>query len=124
MRISLLIGVFGALGANARYWLDTVVSRRFGEGFPMGIFLINVAGSFALGLLAAAFAGRWDLSKQMQDALTVGFLGAFTTFSTFSLQTVRLVQSGEHLTAAINAFGSLAAGLAAALLGLVAGRAI
>lgn len=124
MRFSLMIGALGALGANARYWIDKAVSKRFIGPFPWGVFLINVSGSFVLGLLAAAFAGKWNLDKGLQAALTVGFLGAFTTFSTFSLQTVQLIQQAEYLNASLNIFGSVALGLAAAFLGLQLGQTI
>lgn len=123
MRISLLIAAFGALGANARYWLDSAVAKRFSGDFPLGILVINVSGSFALGVLAASFARKSNITQDLQIALTVGFLGAFTTFSTFSLQTVKLIQAADYAAAALNVFGNLALGLTAAFLGLLAGQA-
>ena len=118
------VAVAGALGALARYGIGSVVSARYPGAFPLGTFLINVSGSFLLGLLFVGLTERAGLSPALRTTVTVGFLGAFTTFSTFSLETFRLLEDGALGVAALNALGSLAAGLVAVWLGVSIGRAI
>jgi CrcB protein len=113
MPISLAIALAGALGALVRYWLDGVVSRRTGGGFPWGTFAINVTGSFVLGMLFTLLTERYRVDPWLRSGLTIGFLGAYTTFSTVSLETYRLLEDGAVGLAAANAVGSLAAGLGA-----------
>jgi fluoride exporter len=124
MPITLAIGLAGALGALARYWLDGVVSRRAGGGFPWGTFAINVSGSFLLGLLFTLLTERYRVDPWIRSALTIGFLGAYTTFSTLSLETYRLLEDGAVALAMANALGTLAAGLAALYVGVVLGRVV
>ena len=111
----LLIG--GAVGAPARYLLDGFVQDRVTGVFPWGTFVVNVSGSLILGVVTglALYHGLGPLPKTV---LAVGFCGAYTTFSTFSYETVRLLEEGSVGLAAGNALGSVAAGLAAAALGL------
>lgn len=111
----LLLG--GAIGAPARYLIDGWVQDRVSGVFPWGTFVINVTGSLLLGVITglALYHGLGDLPK---IAIGTGFCGAYTTFSTFSYETVRLVEEGSVGLAAGNAFGSVAAGLAAAAVGL------
>ena len=123
MKEMLWIGVGGFAGANARYLLGTWIAERLGAAFPYGTFVINITGSFALGLLAALIDGH-GLSPVVRLSLAIGFLGAYTTFSTFTFETLRLIENGNALLAVTNAVGSLVAGLLAGLLGLVAGRAL
>jgi fluoride exporter len=118
------IAVFGALGALARYGTDRWISERLTSGFPWGIFLINVTGSFLIGLLWVLVVERQGVALWVKSAGTTGFLGAFTTFSTFSLLTVQFLEQGEYGYAAANAFGSVAFGLLAAWCGLLVGRAL
>lgn len=117
------IALGGALGALARYGLDGVVSRRAG-GFPLGTFVINISGSFVIGFLFTLFADRFQAPAWFRSTLTIGFLGAYTTFSTWSLESYRLLESGSWAAAAANVLGSVAAGLAAVYLGTVLGRAV
>jgi CrcB protein len=116
--------VAGALGAVARYGLDGLISRRAPTSFPWGTFVINVSGSFLLGTVFVAMTERFRPDPWLRSALTIGFLGAYTTFSTFSLETYRLVEDGAYGLAIANALGSLAAGLAAVYAGVVIGRAL
>src|SRR4051812_40717860 len=109
------IAVAGAFGAVARYGLDRAIGS---DGFPWGIFVVNVSGAFELGVLLTAMSDRG-----LRTAVTVGFLGAYTTFSTLSFQTYRLAADGSPGLAAANMLGSCAAGLAAVYLGVLAGRA-
>ena len=117
--MTLLLIVVGAmLGAPARYLVDRAIQARHTSGFPWGTFAVNIAGSFLLGLLAASVM---ETSKPLALCGT-GFCGAFTTYSTFAYETHRLAQKGFRFRAALNALGSLAAGLAAVYLGLLAAR--
>ena len=107
----------GGVGAVLRYLIDSAVSKAAGRRFPWGILLINLTGSFALGVVTTA----------LPDALFVvgaGLLGGYTTFSTAMLDTVQLWQRGERSASAVNALGMLLLGLAAAGLGLALGAAI
>lgn len=107
----LLVLVGGALGAPVRYLADRWVTARLPGSFPWGTVLVNLTGSFVLGLLAAA-APVWLLSLG-----GIGFCGALTTFSTFSFETVRLVEQGRSAQALANAVLSVVVGVAAAALG-------
>ncbi len=114
----------GALGALARYGLDGLISDRVSGAFPWATFVINVSGSFMLGLLFALFSDRISADAWLRTGLTVGLLGAYTTFSTLSLETYRLLESGSLKLALANALGSLAAGLLALYAGVMLGRAL
>ena len=119
---ALVVGIAGFAGAVSRYAIGSWVSRRSPTAFPWATFVINVSGCFALGFLMALFAGRWVPDPDVRAALTVGFLGAFTTFSTFAYETVSLRDVGSTATAAVYVVASVALGVAAAWLGSVAGR--
>jgi CrcB protein len=123
-RVPIVIGiaVAGALGAVARYGLDELIGRRTGA-FPWGIFVVNVTGAFLIGFMVEALEPRFE-DSWVRAAVVTGFLGAYTTFSTFSLDTYRLLEEGHNGQAAFNAFGTLAAGLVAVWLGLQLGRAL
>ena len=102
--IVLAVALGSALGGVARYWCTGVVSRAFGETFPWGTLLVNVLGSFLIGLVAAVTGpeGRLLMSPVTRQFWLVGIFGGFTTFSSFSLGTLRLVQDGEWLWAGTN----------------------
>ena len=118
------IGVAGALGALARYGLEGAVSRRWPGAFPWGTFVVNVSGAFALGLVFVVLTEKVSVDPWLRSALTIGFLGAYTTFSTLSFESYRLIEDGAIGLALANTLGSLAAGLVAVYLGVVAGRAL
>jgi CrcB protein len=124
VRTTVGIGIAGALGAIARYGLEGVVSRRSGSAFPWGTFIVTVSGAFALGLVFTVLTERFMFAPWVRSTLTIGFLGAYTTFSTLSLETLRLFEGGSYLLAFVNSVGSLAAGLLAVYGGVVVGRAI
>lgn len=124
MRTSLWIGAAGFVGAVARYQLDGLVERQHGGPFPWGTLVVNLTGCFLLGLLAGALGGRAGVDPALRLALTVGFLGAYTTFSTFSLQAVRLAEGGAVGSAAAYVTASVVVGLGAAWAGLALGRAV
>jgi CrcB protein len=120
----MVIGLAGALGAISRHQLESLVNRLWGDAFPWGTFVVNVSGSFALGMLVGAFARRLGVPLWLQAGATVGFLGAYTTFSTLSLQVYRSTSTGHLAVAVANALGSLAAGVLALYLGVVLVRVI
>jgi CrcB protein len=116
------IAVAGALGALARYGVDGLVSTRQTGAFPWGTFVVNVTGTFVLGLLFTLLTERMTLDSWLRTSITVGFLGAYTTFSTLSLESYRLLSDGALELALANTLGSVVAGLGAVYLGVVAGR--
>lgn len=119
----LLVGAGGFLGANARLLVARVVATTIDTRFPLGTFVINVSGSFLLGVLGAVVAGKIvPESDALRLALGVGFLGAFTTFSTFEFETHALLEDGLGWVAMLNAAGSVVAGLLAVRAGIVLGR--
>jgi CrcB protein len=120
----LLVAVFGAAGAVSRYALDGWVSDATRGQFPWGTFLVNVLGAFALGIVVAITTERLVVGANWRIALGIGFLGSFTTFSTYAYETIRLAEDGAVSLALANAIGMVAVGLLAASLGLAVGRAI
>ncbi len=115
----LAIAGAGALGALARYGLSGLVQRWSGSNFPAGTLTVNLVGCFLLGLLATLAAERWTLSPTSRAAVLIGFLGAFTTFSTFSWETLALLRGGDVPRALLNVAASLGLGLVAAWGGYV-----
>lgn len=118
-----LVGLGGFAGANARFVVARLVGAAFETRFPLGTFLINIAGSFLLGILGTIVAEKvLPGSEAARLALGVGFLGALTTFSTFEFETHALFDDGSWLTATANMFGSLFLGLVAVRGGIVLAR--
>jgi CrcB protein len=118
----LVVGLGGFIGANTRYIVGGWVQQRLGTGFPYGTFVINVSGCFILGLFAT-LALRFPWSDYWRLLIAIGFVGAYTTFSTFEYETLRLISEGNRLgAAAVNILGSVAAGFFAAYLGVVTAR--
>jgi fluoride exporter len=125
MRTVMAVGLAGFIGAIARYGIDGVIVQKSGGSFPWGTFLINISGSFVLGLLFAVLVeGRVAVAPWIRTASTVGLVGAYTTFSTLTLETFRLVEDGSYFLASANAVGSLTLGLVAVYLGVVVGRMV
>lgn len=120
----LLIGIGGFCGAIARYAVDTWITAAARTSFPWGTLAVNATGSFALGVLFALTAQRGPLPEELRLPLGVGFLGAYTTFSTYALDSLRLADGGSWSLAIANVGGSVLLGLAAVLLGVAIGRAI
>ena len=123
MLLFLLVAVGGFVGAPSRYLLDRAVSQRVGSDLPWGTFLVNVSGSLVLGFLTGLSLGG-HLPDAATALLATGFCGAYTTFSTFTFETVRLLQDGRILQAAGNAAVSVAVGLAAAAAGFALGLTV
>ena len=122
MQQFLAIAGGGALGAVLRFLMASNISRVFGREFPYGTLTVNILGSFLMGLVFVLIVERDIISAEWRSVIMVGFLGAFTTFSTFSLETLSLLESGELSRAALNIFLSVALCLAATWLGLIIGR--
>ncbi|WP_396221926.1 fluoride efflux transporter CrcB [Gemmatimonas sp.] len=120
MPMLLAVAAGGATGSVARYVLGTLL-LRVGSGFPVSTLLINVSGSFLIGLLARLFDAP-DQNQVLRAALTVGICGGFTTFSTFSAETVTLLQQGKAGRAALYVTVSLVLGVLATFAGLAVGR--
>ena len=118
-----VLAIGGALGTNARYWLGVWVSQWASPRFPWATFSINVSGSFAIGFLTMALA-RWLPHPSLRLLMLVGFLGGYTTFSTFAFESLTLLERGESGLALANMAGSLGAGLAAVALGVGLARAL
>ncbi len=118
----LWIAVGGALGSVARFWCSGLAARHFGETFPWGTLLVNVAGSFAIGFFAALTApdGRWLVPSRFREFFMIGVCGGYTTFSSFSIQTLSLVEDGEWFRAGANVVLSVVLCLGAVWLGHVA----
>ncbi|HVL53082.1 MAG TPA: CrcB family protein [Vitreimonas sp.] len=122
--VLLLIALGGAAGSVTRYVVDTWVSERVASAFPWGTFVINMSGSFLVGVLFALAIERNALPASIRPPLMIGFLGAYTTFSTLTLETWRLVEGGATWLAAANVLGSAALGVLAMVFGLAVGRVL
>src|SRR5438105_4677366 len=113
MRDLLLIGTGAVFGANLRYWVVNYVAARLGPAFPYGTLIINVTGSFLLGFILVLISNRLVADPGLRLLLGTGFLGAYTTFSTFSYETIALIDQGDHVPALANAAASLLGALIA-----------
>ena len=122
--IYLLVAIGGAAGSVLRLAAGRLAIQLFGAGTVWGTLFVNVTGSFALGLFLAYALNRGEISSDLRAMVAVGLLGGYTTFSTLSYDTVRLLESGELSRAAINLLGNLVVGIAAAWLGILAGRTL
>ena len=116
------IAAGGAVGALMRFWVSGSVYAVLGRGFPYGTLVVNLAGSLVMGVLYVLLLERVTLSAEWRGALLVGLLGAFTTFSTFSIETVNLIEDGEVAKAGLNAVASVVLCIGASWLGVVLGR--
>lgn len=120
----ILIAAGGACGAVARFALDSWVSSRASGDFPWGTLLVNVTGTFVLGLLFSLAVERGVIPADIRLPILIGFLGSYTTFSTWMLETLRLVEQGAWLGAFVNAAGSVVLGMAAVVVGMIIGRTV
>ena len=119
MSAFLLIGLGGVLGANARYFISVWAAERFGKAFPFGTFLINVSGSVLIGGVLALLANQSADTATANLLLVTGFLGAYTTFSTFTFETLALIRQGAMRAALANVLGSTALGVIGAAAGFL-----
>ena len=120
----LIIGIGGFLGAVTRYGMAVWIGQRWGRSFPLGTFVINITGSFLIGLLMTLMTERIIENPQWRLLLIVGFLGAYTTFSTFEYETGALLKDGEWLYASLNVLLSVAVGFIALKLGEIIAKSI
>jgi CrcB protein len=112
----------GAVGALLRYWVSGGIYQWFGRGFPWGTLAVNVVGSFLMGLLFVLFLERSLVSPEWRAAILVGLLGAFTTFSTFSIETLTLLEQADYLKALLNVLVSVVSCILACAGGLLLAR--
>ena len=118
----IIVFIGAGIGGALRHGVNVGAARLFGLGFPYGTLIVNVVGSFLMGLLAGFFAYRAGIPQHMRLFLTTGILGGFTTFSTFSLDAALLIERHQFGAAAGYMVGSLAAGVAALFFGLAVFR--
>lgn len=119
-----LVALGGAAGSVCRYLVGQWSLRLFGPAFPWGTLIVNVAGSFAIGLLVELVARRFNASTEMRLLIVTGFLGGFTTFSAFSLDVISLVERSTTLVGVTYVIASVAVSLAAVFAGLALGRSM
>lgn len=115
----LSIGLGGAIGAISRYCLGNIITKIYGSSFPYGTFCINITGCFLMGLLMTIIVDKGMLSPGWRLFLCVGVLGGFTTFSSFSYETLTLLQEGNLLYSILYAGGSVVLGVLAAFMGVM-----
>jgi CrcB protein len=118
----LLIAVGAALGANARYLIGVWAGNRLGTDFPYGTLIVNISGSFVLGFLLALGTGRLQLSPEARLLLAVGFLGSYTTFSSYAVESINLWRSTDLWRSLLNIVGNNLVGLLAAVSGAALAR--
>lgn len=114
----LAIALGGALGALSRYGLGLWVSSRWSQGFPLGTFIINITGAFLLGFLNTLFLDKLTISPLWRIGIGIGFLGAYTTFSTFGFETITLLEGGSILTAGLYTLLTVIIGFTGVALGV------
>lgn len=119
-----MIALGGAAGAVARYGVNVGSVALLGHGFPYGTLIVNVVGSFLMGLVIAKFAQLQDISNDIRSLVATGFLGAFTTFSAFSLDFVTLWERGDAMQAFLYAIMSVVFSITALFLGLILVRGL
>jgi len=117
-----IIMLGGSLGALMRFVVSSSITEKFGTSFPYGTLTVNVLGSFVMGFLAMFLVERMGLDPLLRLGIFVGFLGAFTTFSTFSMETLNLFEQGESVRALANMFVSVVLSVLAVWLGVILGK--
>jgi CrcB protein len=120
----LTVGCGGFVGAAARYAIGGAVHRLVPTPFPLGTFLVNATGCFAIGLLATILEERAAIAPGLRLFWLIGVLGGYTTFSTFGFETIALLREGSLPAAALNVLGQVAVGLVAVWIGMALGRAL
>lgn len=122
MSIYLAIAAGGSLGAMSRYWVSMTTYQWLGQHFPYGTLLVNLLGSLAMGFLSVLLVHRFEVSDEIRFGLLAGFLGSFTTFSTFAMDTLQLAASDALYKAALYVLLSVALCILGAWAGLVAAK--
>lgn len=114
-----MVGAGGFLGSIARFWVGVYVATRMGSRFPYGTFIINISACFLIGLVLTILAERSTLSPNLRYLIPIGFIGAYSTFSTFEFETLRAVQDGQLVIGLLNILGSVIVGFVAVWLGVI-----
>ena len=120
----LSIAIGGALGALCRYWVSSRTYAWLGTDFPFGTLLVNVSGSMAMGFLVVVFSEKLALAEELKFALLVGFLGSYTTFSTFALDSLQWLHNGALMKVTIYVLSSVVGSLLGVWLGYLAARSV
>lgn len=120
----LMVGIGGFLGSIARFWVSGYISDRWGTSFPYGTFVINCTGSFLLGFIVTLLAVRAHWDAKWLYLIPIGFIGAYTTFSTFEYETFRSIQGGNLLMALLNVSLSVLIGFLSVWFGVIAGKTL
>ncbi|HET8666593.1 MAG TPA: fluoride efflux transporter CrcB [Terriglobales bacterium] len=119
-----MITIGGGIGAIARFVVGSYIGQRMGARFPYGTFVINLSGSFFVGLIMTVLTEKTQLNPNWRYFIPIGFIGAYTTFSTFEYETLRAFQDGQMATGTLNVVLSVTAGFVMVWLGVLAGRAL
>ena len=122
MSIYIAIALGGSLGAISRYWVSTATYSWLGNNFPYGTLMVNVTGSLVMGFLTVVLIQRFDVSDEVRLGLIVGFLGSFTTFSTFSMDTIHWIETGAVIKALVYMLVSVIACVLGAWAGLISAK--
>lgn len=124
MQTIMVVALGGALGALSRYGLGLWISGKWNQGFPLGTFIINITGAFLLGFLNILFIEKLTISPLWRLGIGIGFLGAYTTFSTFGYETLMLLEGGSLLTAGLYTLSTVLIGFAGVALGVGLARVL
>jgi CrcB protein len=117
-----MVAIGGACGSVLRFWVGSYVSNRTGARFPAGTFLVNITASFLIGFLVTILAAKVSWSPQWRYLILIGFIGGYSTFSTFEFETFRIFQEGEFLIAGLNVLLSVVVGFFSVWLGVISGK--
>ena len=124
MQKYLFIAIGGALGSIARFWVGSTIASRMGLKFPYGTLIVNLSACLVIGFALAFFGKRADIGSAWRFFIPVGFIGAYSTFSTYECETLSILRSGAFILAALYAGGSLILGLLAVWAGSLLGEAL
>lgn len=119
-----VISLGALLGANARYWLGGWVAERLGAGFPFGTLMINLSGSLFLGFFITLATDRFQIDPRWRLMIAIGFLGSYTTFSSYTYESMDLILKGQAWSGLLNLFGSSILGAVAVVIGILLGRIV